>query len=258
MLAAGVLTPRRTPGWPLAVTLGLHLLLGWWWLQATGVRVLPAVVSAPREFIVVAVLAPAPSRPSTAPAAPAAPAAAASPRPRATQALPARAVPAAPTVAPQAITPAPADAAPPAATSEPAADPFPTPSASAQDTTTPGDDSLASRGKRTAGAVDHELRKGKLAPLDPGDSKWQRFAQAVGNARVDTSRTLTSERYTAPDGVVVYRFRLGGRTWCRTGGGIRPSPFGAQVGGATSFDTAGGGGFAGTIECPTRVQFKRD
>ena len=252
MLAAGVLTPRRTPGWPLAVTLGLHLLLGWWWLQATGVRVLPAVVSAPREFIVVAVLAPAPSLSSTAPAA------ASSSRPRAAQAFPARAAPPAPPVAPQPITPAPADSAPPAATSEPAADPFPTPSASAQDTTTPGDDSLASRGKRTAGAVDHELRKGKLAPLDPGDNKWQRFAEAVSNARVDTSRTLVSESYTAPDGVVVYRFRLGGRTWCRTGGGIRPSPFGAQVGGATSFDTAGGGGLAGTIECPTRVQFKRD
>ncbi|MEF9927901.1 MAG: hypothetical protein RR983_09640 [Massilia sp.] len=258
MLAAGVLTPRRRPGWPLAVTLGLHLLLGWWWLQATGVRVLPAVVSAPREFIVVAVLAPAPSRPSTAPAAPAAPAAAASPRPRAAQAIPARAVPAAPTVAPQPLTPAPADTAPPAATSEPGADPFPTPPGSAQDTTATGDDSLASRGKRTAGAVDHELRKGKLATLDPGDSKWQRFAEAVGNARVDTSRTLISESYTAPDGVVVYRFRLGGRTWCRTGGDIRPSPFGAQAGGAALFDKAGGGGFAGTVRCPTRVVFKPD
>ena len=252
MLAAGVLTPRRTPGWPLGVTLGLHLLLGWWWLQATGVRVLPETVSAPREFIVVAVLAPAPSLSSTAPAA------ASSSRPRAAQAFPARAAPPAPPVAPQPITPAPADSAPPAATSEPAAEPFPTPPGSAQDTAVTGDDSLASRGKRTAGAVDHELRKGKLAPLDPGDNKWQRFAEAVSNARVDTSRTLVSESYTAPDGVVVYRFRLGGRTWCRTGGGIRPSPFGAQVGGATSFDTAGGGGFAGTIECPTRVQFKRD
>lgn len=255
MLAAGVLTPRRTPGWPLALTLGLHLLLGWWWLQATGVRVLPATVSAPREFILVTVLTPAPSRSS---AAPSAPATAASPRPRAAQAVPARAVPTAPSVVLQPITPAPADTAPPAATSEPAAEPFPTPPGSAQDTTATGDDSLANRGKRAAGAVDHDLRKGKLAPLDPGDSKWQRFAQAVGNARVDTSRTLISESYTAPDGVIVYRFRLGGRTWCRTGGGIRPSPFGAQVGGATSFDTAGGGGFAGTIECPTRVQFKPD
>ncbi len=255
MLGAGVLTPRRTPGWPLAVTLGLHLLLGWWWLQATGVRVLPATVSAPREFIVVAVLTPAPSRSS---AAPSAPAAAASPRPRAAQAVLARAVPAAPSVALPPITPAPADTAPPAATSEPAADPFPTPPGSAQDTTATGDDSLASRGKRTAGAVDHELRKGKLAPLDPGDNKWQRFAQAVGDARVDTSRTLTSESYTAPDGVVVYRFRQGGRTWCRTGGDIRPSPFGAQAGGAALFDKAGGGGFAGTVRCPTRVEFKPD
>jgi len=252
MPAAGVLTPRRTPGWPLAVTLGLHLLLGWWWLQATGVRVLPAIVSAPREFIVVAVLAPAPSRSS------AAPAAASSSRPRAAQATTARAAPAAPAVAPQPITPAPADTAPPAATSEPAADPFPTPSASAQEGIATGDDSLASRGKRTAGAVDHELRKGKLAPLEPGDNKWERFAQAVGNARVDTSRTLVSESYTAPDGVIVYRFRLGGRTWCRTGGDIRPSPFGAQAGGAALFDKAGGGGFAGTVRCPTRVDFKPD
>jgi hypothetical protein len=254
MLAAGVLTPRRTPGWPLAVTLGVHLLLGWWWLHATGVRVLPATVSAPREFIVVAVLAPAPapSLSSTAPAA------ASSSRPRAAQAVPARAAPPAPPVAPQPITPAPADSAPPAATSEPAAEPFPTPPGSAQDTTVTGDDSLASRGKRTAGAVDHELRKGKLAPLDPGDNKWQRFAEAVSNARVDTSRTLVSESYTAPDGVVVYRFRLGGRTWCRTGGDIRPSPFGAQAGGAALFDKAGGGGFAGTVRCPTRVEFKPD
>jgi hypothetical protein len=252
MLAAGVLMPRRRPGWPLALTLGLHLLLGWWWLQATGVRVLPAVVSAPREFIMVAVLAPAPSRSS------AAPAAASSSRPRAAQATTARAAPAAPAVAPQPITPAPADTAPPAATSEPAADPSPTPSASAQEGIATGDDSLASRGKRTAGAVDHELRKGNLAPFEPGDNKWERFAQAVGNARVDTSRTLVSESYTAPDGVIVYRFRLGGRTWCRTGGDIRPSPFGAQAGGAALFDKAGGGGFAGTVRCPTRVDFKPD
>jgi hypothetical protein len=252
MLAAGVLTPRRTPGWPLAVTLGLHLLLGWWWLQATGVRVLPAVVSAPREFIVVAVLAPAPSRSSAAPATPS------SSPPRAAKAAPARTAPAAPLVAPQPITPAPADTAPPPAMSEPAADPFPTPSASAQERIATGDDSLASRGKRTAGAVDHELRKGKLAPLDPGDNKWQRFAQAVGDARVDNSRTLTSESYTAPDGVIVYRFRQGGRTWCRTGGDIRPSPFGAQAGGAALFDKAGGGGFAGTVRCPARVEFKPD
>ena len=246
MLPAGVLTPRRRPGWPLVLTLGLHLLLGWWWLQATGVRVLPAAVQAPRAFIVVAVLAPAPSRSSTAPAA------AASSRPRAAQASTARAVPAVAPAMPQPVTPA------PAAASEPAADPFPTPSGAAQDSTATGDDSLASRGKRTAGAIDHELRKGKLAPLEPGDNKWQRFAQAVGDARVDTSRTLTSESYTGPDGVVVYRFRLGGRTWCRTGGDIRPSPFGAQAGGAALFDKAGGGGFAGMVQCPTRVQFKPD
>lgn len=129
---------------------------------------------------------------------------------------------------------------------------------SARDGMRADDDSLAGRGKRTAGTVDHDLRKGKLAPLDPSDSKWHRFALAVGNARVDTSRTLTSESYTSPDGVVVYRFRQGGRTWCRTGGDIRPSPFGAQGGGAQLFDKAGGGGFAGTVACPSGVQFKPD
>ena len=65
MLAAGVLTPRRTPGWPLAVTLGVHLLFGWWWLHATSVRMLPSNKGALREFVVVTVRPlPAPASPS--------------------------------------------------------------------------------------------------------------------------------------------------------------------------------------------------
>lgn len=120
------------------------------------------------------------------------------------------------------------------------------------------DDSTAGRARGAAGAADNALRKGKLAPLDPSDSKWHRFAQAVAGARVDKSRTLTSESYTSADGITIYRFRQGGRTYCRTGGDVKPSPFGAQVGGATLFDKVGGGGFAGTIVCPAGVPFKPD
>jgi hypothetical protein len=156
------------------------------------------------------------------------------------------------------------DATAPPVASEPTADPLaPQAGAAAQaaairDGISTREDSTAGRAKGAAGSADNALRKGKLAPLDPSDSKWHRFAQAVAGARVDTSRTLISESYTSPDGVTIYRFRQGGRTYCRTTGGIRPSPFGAQVGGATLFDTAGGGGAAGTIACPPGVPFKPD
>ena len=277
-LSAGLssgMRAKRMPGWPLAVTLGVHLLFGWWWLHATSVRVLPSNTGALREFVVVTVRPlPAPATPeaASAPAHALAPAPArtptpASPAPRAAPVAGARIPsPVAPMIT---TTPTPvADVNPPSAASEPIADPAAAlagaaastaaTAAAIQDGIAAHDDSTAGRAKSAAGATDNALRKGKLAPLDPSDSKWHRFAQAVAGARVDKSRTLISESYTSADGVTIYRFRQGGRTYCRTGGDVKPSPFGAQVGGATLFDKAGGGGFAGTIACPPGVPFKPD
>lgn len=229
--------PRRALGWPLAATLGAHLLLAWWWLNATGVRALPSIPPALREFLVVPVLIPPPAPEAPAPA----------PIPRPTVRSPAR-IP----VEAQSITAPPAEEAPATADSDPLAQPSP------QDEAATEESSLAGRARRAAGGVDHDLREGKLAPLAPTDTPWKRFAAAVEGARKDSSRTLTSESYTSPDGTVVYRFRHNGKVYCRTGGSVRPSMFGAEGGGAVLFDKPGGGGIAGLVPCPSRAEFKRD
>jgi hypothetical protein len=52
--------------------------------------------------------------------------------------------------------------------------------------------------------------------------------------------------------VIVYRFRYGGKVWCRQSGGSAPGMMerseGAKLAGAGS---AGGGSAAGTIRCPS-------
>lgn len=231
--------PRRALGWPLVAVLGAHLLLAWWWLAATGVRSLPSVAPVLREFLMVPVLLP------PAPAASPVPA----PRP-ASRAMPRAAAPA--PREPEAITVPAAEPAPVDSDADPLAEP------AQPDAAAPEEGSLAARARRAAGSADHELRKGKLAPLTPTDTPWKRFAQAVEGARIDKSLTLTSESYTSPDGTIVYRFRKNGRYYCRTGGSVGPSMFGAEGGGAALFDKAGGGGTAGLIRCPSQAEFKAD
>ena len=243
--------PRRAPGWPLAATLGAHLLLAWWWLDATGVRLQPSSAPALREFFVVPALVPVlvpPPPPPVQTSRPASPARAMSPA--ASRAAPrdpveATTIAAAPTVAPSA---APAH--------EPDADPLAMPPS--QDGATPEESTLAGRARRAAGSTDHALRQGKLAPLAPTDTPWKRFAAAVEDARKDDALTLTSESYTSPDGTIVYRFRKNGRYYCRTGGGVKPGLFGAEGGAAVLFDKAGGGGSAGLIRCPSQAEFTPD
>lgn len=230
---APAFTARRASAGPLLLVLGVHLLAGWWWLNAS--LTVPALDSsgvALRELFVVVVPPPSPARPPPLPrAAPARPA----PRPS----IPVHpATPAAPSPAPAVeevetqASPAPAEAAPTG--------------------------SLAEQARRAAGAADHALRGGKLDKLVPADTPWNRFVQKVEGARVESGRTLTSESYTSPDGTVVYRFRHGGKVWCRTGGHVRPRLGGAEGGGAQQFDTAGGDGAAGMIRCPSQAIFKPD
>lgn len=242
---------RRAPGWPLAATLGAHLLLAWWWLDATGVRTLPSIVPALREFLVVPVLVPPPSESPPSPPIPRPPARGpAEAQPIAT--VPAD-VPADARADARADVPADAPVADSAAPHpDPLAPPSPQGDAASEEAT------LAGRARRAAGGVDHALRKGKLAPLEATDTPWKRFSSAVEGARKDSALTLTSESYTSPDGTIVYRFRKNGRYYCRTGGGVGPGMFGAEGGGAVLFDKAGGGGLAGLVPCPSGAEFKRD
>lgn len=107
--------------------------------------------------------------------------------------------------------------------------------------------------KRQAGSIDRELRGGKLAPLTPDpDLPINRFRSALENAYIDRSRTTVMDSYTQADGVIVYRFRQGGKVWCRQSGGGAPGMIerseGAKLAGAGS---AGGSSAAGIVKCPS-------
>lgn len=107
--------------------------------------------------------------------------------------------------------------------------------------------------KRQAGLLDLELRDGKPARITPApDLPFNRFRSALEGAYIDRSRVVMTDSVTQPDGVIVYRFRRGGKVWCRQSGGGGPSTIerseGAKLGGAGS---AGGGNAAGTISCPS-------
>jgi hypothetical protein len=112
---------------------------------------------------------------------------------------------------------------------------------------------LIDSARRQAGMIDRELRDGKPAQLTPApDLPFNRFRSALEGAYNDRSRVMMTDSLTQPDGVIVYRFRRGGKVWCRQSGGGGPGTIerseGARLGGAGS---AGGGSAAGTISCPS-------
>lgn len=232
---------RRRPGWPLLATLGVHLLLALSWRSAHP----PAPDSGgERVFELIPVPRPQPEMPRLRPQ---------PPRPR-------LAAPAAPRA--RADTPPPDRPVEPEATTPPSeaparvADPFAItiPAAPVESTL----DALVGRARRDAGGIDRELRKGKSSVPEVADTPMGRLKQGLEAAYIDRSRTMTSESYTSPDGQIIYRFRMGGKTWCRTGGSVGPRIGGAEGGGATSFDVAGGGGNAGLIRCPSHGDWQRD
>jgi hypothetical protein len=230
--------PRRTPGWPLLATLGVHLLLAWSWRIAHPPA--PELLGE-RAFDLIPVQPPLPESPQLRQPPP-------SPRSR----------PVAPrtrSVSPEMARESEPITLPPERASA-ADDPFAitTPSAPAESPL----DAMVGRAKRDAGIIDRELRKGKSGVPEVADTPWGRFRQALEGAHKDSRRGLTSESYTTPDGQVIYRFRQGGKTWCRTSGSIKPRIGGAEGGGATMFDTQGGGGSAGGIRCPSHGDWRRD
>ena len=113
--------------------------------------------------------------------------------------------------------------------------------------------------KRQAGMIDRELRAGKPSPLAPDPNlPIARFQSALENAYIDRSRTTVTDSYTQADGVIVYRFRQGGKVWCRQSGGAGPSLLerseGAKLAGAGS---RGGAGAAGNVTCPSGASWSR-
>jgi hypothetical protein len=226
MPAASAGSSRQVEVLPLAVTLAVHLLLLLGFILAR--RAPDSNRSAPRPISVLVRVAPLPPvRPAPVRPPP--------PQARARDAAASQPIQAPPAAAP----PAPEQAIAPAASDVPS---IPTPAA----------EELLARARRQAGAIDRELRGGKPGVPLEADTPWGRFRRAVESAHVDHSRRVTMETYTAPDGVVTYRFRNGGKVYCRRSGGVGPDASwrseGARLAGAGSAGTAT---TAGGVDCPT-------
>lgn len=224
---------RRVAILPLALILGLHLGLALLWVTSKRGN---ADHGAEQRHLTLAWLPPLTAR-ATAPPAP-------------TPKAPARAMkkPVARAASPS--RPAPESAVPPV--SVPTDTPLPGSPLPASAPDVPDVASMIDAAKRQAGAIDRELRDGKPAPLaSKPDHPMARFRVALEGAYIDRSRTVRMEVLTQPDGVIVYRFRSGGKVWCRQSGGAGPSMLerseGAKLAGAGS---AGGAGVAGNIQCP--------
>lgn len=183
---------------PLALTLGLHLLLVLAWLGGAPRWV---VREPEQEASTLVLVQPA-----------------AVPNPQAAAAVPPPRVRARNPSSLFVPVPAPGPAAP---TLSEAVE---TPTAEAAATALPGD--LLANAKRMAGAADRALRNGSSPITAEPERKWERFAEAVAGARVSASGAVTLDSYTAGDGVVVYRKTVGERTRCyRSGsvGGLGPA-----------------------------------
>jgi hypothetical protein len=231
MQASASRLARPRDALPLGLTVGLHLLLVLAWLM----RPMP---SRQREdaglvSVMIPVLVPAP-----APRAP---------RQRIVRAArPARA-----TNGPPAAAPAPASAAPASVAPEPeperqapAAEPFA--GAAPAPPSLSGDSELLGRSKRAAGGIDRALRGGKSeVPMEP-DTPWARFRRGLEAAHVEPLLSEIRDSYTAPDGIVIYRARQGGRETCRQTGSVNFLPGGAS-----------GAGLAGNVPCPKGVKWAR-
>jgi hypothetical protein len=228
----------------LALIFGMHILVLFAWMRQRPVRLPEA------PHVVTFLLRPAPPRQPQAfePARAAAPSA----RPALPPTYDIFGGPPGPVA-----TPAPSAAAPPAA---PPADAFPSATGldeaispiTAQDAIREQQQAEGGFGlglsKRQAGRIDRELRKGKSGVPDEPDTPMGRFRRGLEAAHIDRSRTVIEDSYTAPDGVVIYRRRIGKMEICRRSGSVSPLGMRGMV----------MGNEAGDVPCPRGVQWKQD
>jgi hypothetical protein len=102
--------------------------------------------------------------------------------------------------------------------------------------------------KRQAGRIDRALRKGKSGVPDEPDTPMGRFRRGLEAAHIDLSTAVLEDSYTSPDGVVIYRKRIGKASFCRRSGSVSPLGMRGMV----------MGNEAGDVPCPKGVQWKSD
>jgi hypothetical protein len=106
----------------------------------------------------------------------------------------------------------------------------------------------ASLSRRQAGRIDRELRNGKSGVPDEPDTPIGRFQRGLEAAHIDRSMSVREDSYTAPDGIVYYRKRIGNATFCRRSGSVSPMGMRGII----------MGNEAGDVPCPTGVLWKKD
>jgi hypothetical protein len=245
--------PRPAPGAPLALaaSLGLHLLAALLWVQQQR----PPVPELPRTISIrLQPPAPASARVREEPPAPRVPPRPREPAPRPAAALAPASAPALPVAAPPQAPAAQPDDQPDtalSANSTPSLDEARAPADVGQairDQAAADGGFAAGLSKRQAGRIDRELRNGKSGVPDEPDTPMGRFRRGLERAHIDRSKSVIEDSYTAPDGVIIYRKRIGNATICRRSGSVSPLGMGRML----------FGNEAGDIECPRGVQWKRD
>ncbi|HEX9171883.1 MAG TPA: hypothetical protein VF861_04410 [Telluria sp.] len=82
---------------------------------------------------------------------------------------------------------------------------------------------LMERAKRDAGKIDRELRAGKPVTLST-DSPRARFERIMASAYIDSSNTMTVDRYQSGDGVTIERVTRRGKSSCYMSGTVNFVP----------------------------------
>ena len=209
---------------PLALTLGLHLLLVLAWLLRPGVQ--PGLQPSSERATLLVMVKPA-----------------ARPMPAAPRVLPEPVRKAASRPASR-VLPAPEPAAAALADAEsPQLEPFEAEAATPTAPVAPVGELLA-RSRALAGRISREMPPGDSAMTAEPVRKWEQFGALVADARRTGSMAGTLDSHTAADGVIVYRKIVGMRVRCYRSG---------SVGGVNPSD----GQTAGNIPCPTGVRWTR-
>jgi hypothetical protein len=102
--------------------------------------------------------------------------------------------------------------------------------------------------KRQAALIGREERRGESVVSREKSTPWTRFRRELDAAYVGATTGVQQDSYTSPDGTVIYRKRVGKRTFCRRSGS----------GGGGSYASARGVNEAGWISCPSEAEWKRD
>jgi hypothetical protein len=102
--------------------------------------------------------------------------------------------------------------------------------------------------RKQAGRIDRELRGGKSGVPDEPDTPMGRFRRGLERAHIERARTVIEDSYTSPDGVIIYRRRIGNTAICYRSGNVSPLGMRSMVMGSE----------AGNVTCPSGVEWKKD